>query len=169
MTKHKIASKARNSLAGLHRRHDVPVRQHGLDLAIYDPVSEKVHILNPVAAAFWNQFTPDRTFTQVQEMLALTFKDTKSAQITRDLTSLIKKLRTLKLLVPSARRKEKRSRKKNKVIIPGLTINTFDRGYKKPAVKTYTLAQLNRLVQKAGSLKMFCDLLVMPRPNELVQ
>ena len=163
MPKGSTTRKSKDPLAGLHRRADVPVRQHGFDLAVYDPAAEKVHILNPVAAALWNQLAPDRTFTQVQEMLALTFKDAKSGQISRDLKAVIKKLQGLNLLVSGAHRAKKGSGKKAKVIIPGLTINTFDGGYKKPGVKTFTLPELNRSVQKAARLKMFCDL--MPAPD----
>jgi hypothetical protein len=163
MAKGSITRKTRDPLAGMHRRADVPVRQHGLDLAIYDPAAEKVHILNPVAAALWNQLTPDRTFQQVQEMLALAFKDADGGQISRDLKAAIRKLHGLGLLVSGAQRPKKPSGKKAKVVVPGLTINTLDGGYRKPGVKTYTLPQLNRLVKKAVALKIFCDL--MPAPD----
>lgn len=150
-------------LTGLSRRMDVPVRQHGLDLAVYDPSSETVHILNPVAAALWHQLTPDRTFQQVHEMLALTFPGTASAQIGRDLKAVIKKLAGLKLLVGPSGHKTKRSKKPVDVIIPGTTISALDSGYKKPAVTSYTVPQLNRAVQKAVKLHLFCDL--MPQPD----
>jgi hypothetical protein len=154
--------KSKDPLSGLRRRADVPVRQHGLDLAVYDPAAERVHILNPVAAALWNQLTPDRTFQQVQEMLALAFTDTTSAQIGRDLKAVIRKLHGLNLLVSPSRHKPKRGGKHAAVTIPGTTISSLDHGYKKPAVKTYTVPQLDRAVQKATKLHMFCDLLVRP-------
>jgi Coenzyme PQQ synthesis protein D (PqqD) len=162
----KRASSARQSqdpLAGLRRRPDVPVRQHGLDLAVYDPASKRVHVLSPVAAALWHQLTPDRTFEQVHEMLALTFPNAKSAKIGRDLKASIKKLRQLNLLIAKTGRVPKRSKKQPAITVPGTTINHLARGYEKPAIKTFTVPQLNRAVEKAVRLKIFCDL--MPAPD----
>ena len=156
------SNKKVDPLAGLRRRSDITTRTHGLDLALYDPVTDKVHILDPIAAAFWQQATPDRTLEQIAEMVHSAFPKTALATITKDLSALLRKLRGLGLLVEVGARRPPKAKGVPEVTIPGTTITPITKGYVKPGVKTYTVVQLDRLVRKARELEMFCDTWLRP-------
>ena len=47
-------------ISGHVKRRDLKERQVGPDLAIFDPETSQVHILNPMAATVWQHVRPDR-------------------------------------------------------------------------------------------------------------
>lgn len=143
-------------LKNLKRRHDMPVRQHGLDLAVYDPGADVVHVLNPVATAVWHQL-PDRTFEQISEMLAQSFSETDGRAIVRDLLRFIATLQKLNLLTEGRHVRTSGPKFRMPLPFPGTAINHFNDGYIRPALKTYTMPTLAKLVKKAEILKIFCD------------
>jgi hypothetical protein len=156
MPSHRPLTAINDPLKNLKRRNDMPVRQHGLDLAIYDPVANVVHVLNPVATAAWHQL-PDRTFEQISEMLAQSFPDAKSGTVARDLHRFIASLQKLNLLTAGKQGRRAAPKFRMPLPFPGTAISV-DRGYARPDVKTYSMKQMAKLVDKARILKIFCDL-----------
>ncbi len=147
-------------LSNLRRRRDVRLRQIGLDVALFDPATDRVHMLNPVAAAVWQHVTPDRTFLNVVEALELSFPHEKPSAIAGHVRALIGKLRTLKLLVPSGTKAPKaKPRKELHLPLPDRAIGPLEHGYQRPTVRTFTMAQLEKIYDvDVGRIKGFADI-----------
>lgn len=140
---------SRDPLLGFRRRPDIVARQVGFDVCLYDPATDRVHVLNPVAAAVWYHVTPDRSFEHVVDALWLTFRQHRSVEkIAADLRPLVTKLKRLKLIVPVSQKPPKAKKgHAESVTLPDQAITSVGKGYVVPDVKTFTVAALEREVR----------------------
>jgi len=149
-------------LLTLERRPDVVARQVGFDLALYDPATDSLHILNVVAAAVWHHITRDRTFRNITEALQLAFPGASAARIAADVQRLILRLKKIRLLVPTGSEAPRpKVGRLNRLIIPDREISSVSKGYVSPTVKSFTAAQLEKLFGPGDVSVLFSDLLVL--------
>lgn len=140
------ATRERRPLSALSRRSDIYTRQLGFDLALYDPVSRQLHMLNSTAAAIWYHITPDRTAKNIVEVLALNLDKTSPhdlMELSDDVEYFIRVLQSLTLVVENPSRPQSASDVTGvKAHIPDREIGTLGGGYARPSLKTFTLEEL---------------------------
>jgi hypothetical protein len=147
-----------NILAGLRRRPDTPVRQVGLDLAIYDPTSDRLHLLNAVASAVWRHITPDRTYVEVVDGMHLTFANVDHDRIAKDVRTVVQELKRLKLLVPvSEEARKPLEGRHEQLTLPDTAITAFTSGYMAPRISTWAVSDLEKQFGGGGLNAPFQD------------
>ncbi len=164
------SSPEQDPLHGLAKRADIRARQVGLDLALYDPATTNVYILNPMAALLWQHIASGRTLKSIHEMLWLAYADGNLSpeRLMGDLRGTVGDFQRLNLIVPKALARQAPSGGE----MPGslqITERSLSRsacGYQAPQIQTATLGDLSRLAQQAAA---FCDTWVLPAPNALAQ
>ena len=121
---------------GLVMRPDLTTRQVGMDLAIYDPETDRVHVLNATAAAMLQHVTPHREMGEIALNIALGFDDDSSEDSVRpDVERLMKELDGLKLFERAEPARERREQaaltEEGMSKVParyfGPTVTTFER------------------------------------------
>lgn len=75
------------------QKDGVSGRRLGEDLMLYDPESDKVHVLNETAALIWNLLDGTNTIEKIEEILRQTFKDAKTRDISGDVKETLEKLK----------------------------------------------------------------------------
>ena len=84
------------NLSETKRRPDLVTRQVGLDVTLYDPASDRLHILNPVAGAVWHHLTPGRSFQNIVEALSLSYTVPSTRSIAGDVHQVVTQLDALR-------------------------------------------------------------------------
>jgi hypothetical protein len=133
-------------LSKLIRRPDLLTRQVGLDLVLFDPKAEQLHVLDPIASSIWNHITPDRTFKNIVEAIGMSFTNQSKDIIISDVENMLREFRKLNLLIsPSEMESTSASTKKPGVVIPDAAIEPFT-GYSSPTIKTYPVSELAKKI-----------------------
>lgn len=131
----------------LRRRPDVRERSVGLDLILYDPATQNVHMLNAVAAAVWRHITPDRSLENIVEALQLSFSIVNPRGLYGDVEQLLDELVEVELLVDAdADVPSESNGEAVRFEIPDAEITTLVDGYESPAMKSFTLSELDELI-----------------------
>jgi hypothetical protein len=158
------------------RRTDIILRQVGMDLCLYDPTTDQLHILNPVAAAIWQHITPDRSIDSIIHGLALSFETDSHhmANVRLDVLATVNEFKTKKLIL---REDEQIPRptpathpSPTTVTIPDPAISSkAGAGYHSPLVKTLTESDLKTIFHLhpplQGVMRTFGDtFLIRPEP-----
>lgn len=136
-------------LSEIKRRPDLVARQVGLDVTIYDPASDRLHILNPVAGAVWHHLTPDRSFQNIVEALSLTYTVPSIRSIGGDLGLTI---------AASAEPPEPSPDRSPRWTIPDVEISPHNGGYVGPSIKSFTIKELENLYGTDPEPALFSDL-----------
>jgi hypothetical protein len=167
-----LASPAQDPLHGLAKRADIRSRQVGLDLALYDPATANVYILNPLAALLWQHIASGRSLKSIHEMLWLAYAgaDLSQERLMSDLVGTVGEFQTLNLIVPrdSARQAAGggKGEARTDVTITEHSLSKSACGYQAPAIQTLTLGELDRLAQLQST---FLDTWVLPTRDALGQ
>ena len=165
-----LTSPEKDPLHGLAKRADIRSRQVGIDLALYDPATANVYILNPMAALLWQHIASGRTLKSIHEMLWLAYSDGNLSpeQLMGDLSGTVGDFQRLNLIVPKASAHQAPSGGETPISLQ-ITERSLSRsacGYQAPQIQTATLGDLSRLAQQAAA---FADTWVLPSPNALAQ
>jgi hypothetical protein len=165
----KPAAGSDDPLVGLAKRSDVRSRPVGVDLALYDPATANVHILNSVAGLLWQHVSPERSLASIHEMVWLAYQgaNVTPGQVMRDLRGTVADLRKLGLIVPQGEANQGRSG--DREITTAITERSLSKascGYEPPAVNTTGLADLDRLARVSAT---FCDTWIIPAPNAMAR
>jgi hypothetical protein len=152
----------------LSRRPDMFTRQLGFDLALFDPVSSQLHMLNSTATAIWYHITPDRTPKNIYEVLALNFDKSSSDELvalSNDGEYFIGVLQDLNLVTENPTSPTPVDVSGITAYIPDHEISTCGVGYARPSIKTFTLQELqDRFKVDEGLVTGFSDIWV-PTPG----
>ena len=131
---------------GQVQRPDLLARHVGLDLAIYDPATAVVHLLNPSAAAIWQHVSGDRTLTSIYDMFVVANKENQVSpeQILNDVETLLKQFKKAGLIVAAGSRPPRPSLHQAglSTVITGRDLTRLPDEYLSPEVKTFTLGEL---------------------------
>jgi hypothetical protein len=165
-----LTSPEKDPLHGLAKRADVRSRQVGIDLALYDPATTNVYILNPMAALLWQHIASGRTLKSIHEMLWLAYSDGNLSpeRLMGDLSGTVGDFQRLNLIVPKASAHDSPGGGETPASLQ-ITERSLSRsacGYQPPQIQTATLGDLTRLAQLPA---MFLDVWVLPNRNALAQ
>jgi hypothetical protein len=70
-------------------RGNVSIQELGEEVMIYDPLNEKVHILNNTAHCIWNLCNGNCTIQEIKEEISKKFPKTAEQEILNDIASAI--------------------------------------------------------------------------------
>ena len=157
-----LSGRQSNDGTGMRRRSDVVVRQVGFDAALYDPKTDTVHMLNPVATAVWHHLTPDRSLKNISDALQLTFGTENASSIEKDVASFVRELGRLGLFADGDKpdRPEK-ARRAREVALPDGEITAYPSRYTSPTVRSFTVDQLQKMYDvEGGKSALFSDLMM---------
>lgn len=156
----------RDSFSELQRRPDLVTRQVGFDVVLFDPASDRVHMLNAVAGAVWHHITPDRTFRNIVEALQLSFGEEDPAQIAEDVQRLLEQFQKAGLFLTSKTRLPKQGPRRVRVPIPDGEVSMVTREFQRPEMKTFTLPELEeRFKLGTDRAAPFSDLMIVNLPG----
>jgi hypothetical protein len=80
-------------------RGDVSIQELGEEVMIYDPINEKVHILNNTAHCIWKLCDGNYTLQEIKEEIIKKFPQASEQEILNDITSAIDDFKKNKLLM----------------------------------------------------------------------
>jgi len=80
-------------------RGDVSIQELGEEVMIYDPLNEKVHILNNTAHCIWNLCNGNCTIQEIKEEISKKFPETTEQEILKDIATAIDNFEKNKLLM----------------------------------------------------------------------
>lgn len=70
-------------------RDDVVFRQLDEEWVLFDPVANRLHVLNLTAALIWTHLTGDMTVSELAEALRSAFDDAASTDLTKDVDQAV--------------------------------------------------------------------------------
>lgn len=80
-------------------RGDLSIQELGEEVMIYDPLNEKVHILNNTAHCIWKLCDGNFTLQEIKEEISKKFPNTSEQDILHDIASAIDNFEKNKLLM----------------------------------------------------------------------
>jgi|PlaIllAssembly_1097288.scaffolds.fasta_scaffold1673388_1 hypothetical protein len=80
-------------------RGDVSIQELGEEVMIYDPLNEKVHVLNTTAHCIWKLCDGNFTLQEIKEEISRKFPQTAEQEILHDIASAIDSFEKNKLLL----------------------------------------------------------------------
>jgi hypothetical protein len=80
-------------------REDVSLQELGEEVMIYDPLNEKVHILNTTAHSIWKLCDGRCTIQEIKEKISKMFPNTAEHEIHDDIVAAIDNFEKNKLLI----------------------------------------------------------------------
>ena len=80
-------------------RGDVSIQELGEEVMIYDPLNEKVHILNTTAHCIWKLCDGNCTLQEIKEEISRKFPETSEQEILKDIATAIDNFEKNKLLM----------------------------------------------------------------------
>ena len=143
----------------LRRRPDLALRQIALDLVLFDPVCDAVHMLNPTGSSVWNHLTGDRSFREMVNDLALAFPRTSTGMLARDTVVFLEDLKRLNLVIDIDDALPRVESEPRAVLrIPGAHVSSADAGYDAPTVRSFSIEELERQFELEGDRRvLFSD------------
>lgn len=131
---------------GRVRRSDLVTRKVGFDLGLYDPVTQDVHILNATAATIWDHITPNRTYLNVADALAMSYgySPELAGKIGADVVELVKRFETAGLTVDpeQAASRDKTAKQQPDIFFPDKDVTKMTADYLRPVFHTFTVEAL---------------------------
>jgi len=148
-------------IAGLQRRGDLLNRPVGMDLALYDPATRQVHLLNAVATAIWHHIEPGRTLGAITDVLAYTLDRRGEAmdELKGDVIYFIRQLHSLGLLLaPNEQAPSASQPAPGALPIPDRELSCLAGGYIRPSLKSFTIEELReRFALDKAPVSLFAD------------
>jgi hypothetical protein len=80
-------------------RGDVSIQELGEEVMIYDPLNEKVHILNNTAHCIWKLCDGNCTLQEIKEEISKKFPHTSEQEILHDIASAVDNFEKNNLLI----------------------------------------------------------------------
>jgi hypothetical protein len=80
-------------------REDVSIQKLGDKVMVYDPLNEKVHILNNTAYCIWTLCNGNCTLQEIKEKISRKFPEISDQEILNDIASAIDNFEQKKLLI----------------------------------------------------------------------
>lgn len=131
---------------GVVRRADLITRKVGFDLGIYDPETQNVYILNATAAAVWDHLTPNRSYLDISNALALSFGGDRedSVEIAGDVYSIVTLWKNENLLVDPQDETyaDRQQADPPEIYFPDREVSRIAAHYQRPTFKTFTVEEL---------------------------
>lgn len=80
-------------------KENLTIQDLGDETLIYDPESEKVHVLNATAQAIWNLCDGSHTIEDIQKSLANTYPQVSQNDLLTDINTIVDDFKDKKIII----------------------------------------------------------------------
>ena len=89
-------------LQKLKNRNDIITKKIGSEVLLYDPNTEKVHVLNSTSHFIWENMDGNHSLDDIQKLVQKKFNITDSNQVQQDIKKAIELFDEMDLLDPES-------------------------------------------------------------------